>query len=379
MFVLARNITEEQAARFGNALAAESAQRAAEYIVHDDLVSLNVVTGSLTRLPGILGVTVYDRNRLPLAQSGQVQPTPGTITVRSLVLTEGREERGSVELIIEPAGASPAMSRLYYALAGWVGFSIVLLLIVARISRNDITEGSMNDGMAPSLPVEPPARLPGNVEQELLPPPPDTRHGAMLRIDVVNQDALGKRLAPHVFAQLLDGYDLLLTNACRLHEGEVMRHIGDECQVFFPESPAQEDQASFRAISCARLFLDVVRETATERKNAGGVALQFTAAIHEDPLLSVADLAIVTGEICRQTGVAGRVMLTEIISENPLVGPRLEMDSVHQQLLQIDVQDNSGETRHQEFRAFCLARLSTPFEEQLAVATQRLCGHSATA
>lgn len=381
VLVLARDITEEQATRFGNALAAESAQRAAEYIVHDDLVSLNVVTGSLTRLPGILGVTVYDRNRQPLAQSGQVQPTADTITVRSLVLTEGREERGSVELIIDPAATSPAMSRLYSVLVGWLGFSIALLLIVARLVRDLPVATGMTNLIEKTSTT--PSQAHSNVEKPIVERKPvpealEVNEGAILRINVVNQEALEKRLASYVLAEALDAYDLLLLKACKLHQGEVIRHIGDECQVFFADDPSQEGRASFRATCCARLFLEIARETAVERKDAGGIALQFTSAVHEDPLLDIDDLAMVTGEICRQAGVAGRVVITEVISDHPLIGPRLMADRTHPQLLHVIVEGQTDQARQQDLNTFTLTRLSSPYEELLSQQVQRFLKPSAT-
>lgn len=373
-FFLARTVTDEQASRFGHALAAESAQRAAEYLVHDDLVSLNVVTASLTRLPGIVGVTVYDRHRQPLAQSGLAQATPDTITTRALILTEEAEERGSVELIISPSAASPAMSRLYYALIGWLGFSVALLLFVARLQRDVFSAAGMP---SPHAKDSAPADVP------LAPRPPNDiaavaaaariPQGTLLCVEVVNLSTLEQRLAPHLLAETLRWYDDVLAHACTLYGGRILQHIGEQCLVLFPADSATEDETLFHAICCAQLFLGVVRETVGDRKNAGRVALQFTSAIHHDPSLDTEIRALITWEICTQAGIAGRLTVTDAVSEHPAVAERLVVDGNHRHLLQIESPISENESRQQDLVAFGVVRLADSYEDLISRQVSRLC------
>lgn len=374
-FFLARAVTGEQAAQFGHALAVEAAQRAGEYLVHDDLVSLNVVTNGLARLPGIVGVTVYDRHRQPLAQSGQVLPTPGTVVTRALILDEDREERGSVELLLAPAEASPAMTRLYYAIGGWLGFSVALLLVVARLQRDAPVMPAAVAEPEPVHPADPAPEADDAAIHEDVAAAPDTAlpAGALLRLEVVNLANLEQRLAPHLLAETLDWYDDVLARACAIYQGRLVRHVGDQCAVLFAAEPGQEEDAIFRAVCCAHLFFGVVRETAGERRAAGHMSLQFTAALHHDGGLDPESLALVTWEICTQAGIPGRLTVTDAISDRTAIGERLLVDGNHRHLLQIELPDADGQFLTQELVAFGIVRLADPWEELLARQVRRLC------
>lgn len=386
VFFLVRAVVSEQAEHFGGALAAESAGRAAEYLVHNDLVSLNVITGSLSKLPGVVGVTVYDRRRQPLAQSGLVQATPDTLVASADILTEENDLRGTVEILIDPHAALPALTRFDYTLLGWLGFAAVLLLFVARLQRDNLLA---EDGAAPPLaastavhddatdaaigasttadgedtvPVEasPLARLPD---------------GPMLRIDIVNYATLEQRLAPRVLAELLELYADMLARACALYQGQVTRPLDHQCLVTFPAAGSSDEDVLFRAICCAQLFFGVVRETNAQRKaNGNKVTMQFTAALHHDASLAVDERAIVTWEICTQAGMAGRLTVTDTVSDHGTLGERLEIDSSHRQLLQIELPPggSDGSARLQDVLALGVLRLAEPYEELLARQVNRL-------
>ena len=361
---LVRAVVSEQAAQFGNALAAESAQRAAEYLVHDDLVSLNVITGSLTRLPGVVGVTVLDRHRQPLAQSGRVNPTPDTLLAVAHILTEDRELRGSVELLIDPVAVSPALSRFDYTMVAWLGFAAVLLLVVLRLQRVHLAGVPL--AVAASAPViaetpeEPAAEAPAEAPAAL-------PAGAVLRLDVVNLATLEQRLSPRVLAETVGWYDEVLARAAAIYQGQVLRTVDNHGLVLFPAGGTDEDELLFRAICCAQLFFGVVRES-------GKVALQFTAALHHDPNLDDDDRALITWEICSQAGVAGRLTVTDAISDHPVLGERLVIDGQNRQLLQIELPThNEDVVRLQDVLALGVVRLADPYEELLSRQVRRLC------
>lgn len=391
-FFLARTVVAEQAAQFGNALAAESAQRAAEYLVHDDLVSLNVVTSSLIRLPGIVGVTVYDRYRQPLAQSGHVQPTPDTMISRALILTEEQDLRGSVELLIDPSATSPSLSRLHYTLAGWLAFTLVMLLLVTRLQREYLVALPVAGVDArPPLTTEhgPGGEIPTLVaiDHDVPEPVAPTLEGVLLRLDIVNLATLEQRLAPRVLADALAWYGKVLAGAAALYHGQVCRPLGEQALVVFAGADGQdEDEVLFRAICCAQLFLGVVRETTTARKAAGSMALQFTAALHHDPAMGYQSRADVTWEICAQAGVAGRLTVTDPVSQHPVLGERLVFDTQHRQVLHIDTSVPGVDTgAHNDQAHFSrevivlgILRMAEPYEDLLARQVQCMCEPSAT-
>lgn len=382
-FFLVRAVVDEQAAQLGDALATASAQRAAEYLVHNDLVSLNVITGNLAHLQGVVGVTIFDRHRQPLAQSGLVQATPDIIVANANILTEGNELRGTVEILVDPDSVLPTLPRFDYALGGWIGFAIALLLFVYRLQRDNIrTDGVMpttsrNGDVVPasaaSMPTtNNPAAITPNVPAENASSEkfPD---GAILCIDIVNFSALEQRLSPRILVDLTNTYSALLARACAFYQGQVLRPVDQQGLVVFPSAGASEEDTVFRAICCAQLFLGVVRETNAARRLQGKLTMQFTTALHHDPTLAAEARAIITWEICAQAGTAGRLTITDILNDHPVLGERLEIDSSHRQLLQIELRTaTANSNRLQDVLALSVLRLTEPYEELLARQIKRL-------
>ncbi len=384
-FFLVRAVISEQAVQLGNALATESAQRATEYLVHNDLVSLNVITGSLSHLQGVVGTTIFDRHHQPLAQSGLAQATPNIIVANANILTEGNELRGTVEILVDPESVMPTLARFDYALGGWVGFAIALLLFVYRLQRDNIrADGvvmpatSRNGTVAPAsatpMPTtNNPAAITPDVPAEKVSSErfPD---GAILCIDIVNFSTLEQRLSSRILADLINIYSELLARACAFYQGQVLRPIGHQGLVVFPSAGASEEDVIFRAICCAQLFLGVVREINAARRLQGKLTMQFTTALHHDPALAAEARAIITWEICVQTGTAGRLTITDILNDHPVLGERLEVDGSHRQLLQIELRaatDNGN--RLQDVLALSVLRLAEPYEELLTRQIRRLC------
>lgn len=373
---LVRVVVHEQAAQLGGALATESAQRAAEYLVHDDLVSLNVITGGLTHLPGVVGVTVLDRHRQPLAQSGLVQAAPGLLLASADILTEERELRGTVEILIDPHSALPALSRFDYALGGWLAFAAVLLLFIARMQRENLGASTITIAPPPVAAPEPePATTHAAEEDSSLESPlAQLPSGPMLRLDIVNFATLEQRLAPRVMAELIATYGETLARACAYYQGQIVRPIDHQGLVTFPLAGSNEEEALFRAVCCAQLFFGVVREINEDRRSRGRMTLQFTAALHNDPALGAEERAIVTWEICTQAGTAGRLTVTDSVSDHPLLGERLIIDGANRHLLQIEL-PGTGEVAHrlQDVLALSVVRLADPYEELLVRQVKRLC------
>lgn len=376
VFFLARALVQEQAAQFGSALATESAQRAAEYLVHDDLVSLNVITGGLTRLPGVVGVTVLDRHRQPLAQSGVVQAAPDLLLATADILTEENDLRGTVEILIDPQASLPALSRFDYTMAGWLAFAALALLFVARLQRDNLGASSITIAATPAAPesvaehgADEPAPEPA-ADSPLAHLPA----GPILRLDIVNYATLEQRLAPRVLAELVEFYSERLRQACAYYQGQLIRPIDHQCLIAFPLAGSNEDEALFRAVCCAQLFFGVVRETNAERRSRGKMTMQFTAALHNDGALEIDERAIVTWEICTQAGTAGRLTVTDTVSDHPLLGERLVIDNGNRHLLQIELPAAAeGVSRLQDVLALGVLRLAEPYEELLARQVKRLC------
>ncbi len=382
---LVRAVVHEQAAQLGGALASESARRAAEYLVHDDLVSLSVITGGLTHLPGVVGVTVFDRHRQPLAQSGLTQQTPDLLLTAADIVTEENDLRGSVEILIDPRAALPALSRFDYTLLGWLGFSVAFLLIVARLQRDNLGATQLSVEVpiqAPTAPftadrqeidTEPASPLTTDSPLSQLP------DGPMLRIEIVNYANLEQRLAPRMMAELIRLYSEILARACSFYQGQLQRPLDHQCLVSFPLAGHSEEEALFRAVCCAQLFFGVVREQNESRRDKGKQTLQFNAALHHDPSITREARALVTWEICTQAGTAGRLTITDTVSDHPLLSDRLQLDTTNRHLLQIELPAiDGGATRLQDVLALGVVRLADPYEDLLVRQVHRLVDSNAT-
>lgn len=375
-FFLVRAVVHEQATQLGNALAADAAERAAEYLVHNDLVSLNVITGSISKQASVAGVVVYDRYRQPLAQSGLVQPTPDVLLVRANILTEEQELRGTVEILLRPQEPLMALPRFDYAMFGWLAFAGVLLFIVTRLQGD-----ALREHMTAAEPAVHELREEDATEDVAEAAPETafsageiTHDGVVLRIDIVNYTTMEQRLAPRMLSELVMIYADKLAQASAFYQGEVTRPLDHQCLVNFPAAGASEEEVIFRAICCAQLFFGVARETNSTRRAVGKTTLQFSAALHNDPSLSRDERAIVTWEICTHAGLAGRLTVTDAISDHPRLGDRLLIDSGHRKLLQVELPaENGGEAVLQDVLAVGVLKLADPYEELIARQIRLLC------
>lgn len=376
---LVRAVVHEQAAQLGGALASESARRAAEYLVHDDLVSLSVITGGLTHLPGVVGVTVFDRHRQPLAQSGLVQQTPGLLLAAADIVTEENDLRGSVEILIDPRAALPALARFDYTLLGWLGFSVAFLLIVARLQRDNLNATQLSVDVPAAtiaeMPIDEYSVAAADVAGTILGESPLSHlpEGPLLRLEIANYANLEQRLAPRILGELVRLYSDTLASACTFYQGQVYRPLDHQCLVSFPLAGHSDEEALFRAVCCAQLFFGVVRELNESRRDKGKQTMQFNAALHHDASLSSEARALVTWEICNQAGTAGRLTVTDSVSDQPLLGERLLLDNANRHLLQIELPASDGSTpRLQDVLALSVIRLAEPYEELLARQVRRL-------
>jgi class 3 adenylate cyclase len=378
--VLVRAVVHEQASQLGNALAADAAERAAEYLVHNDLVSLNVITGSISRQASVAGVVVYDRYRQPLAQSGAVQATPDVLLVRANILTEEQELRGTVEILLKPEAPLVSLRRFDYAMGGWFAFAVVLLVVFARLLGDNLRESAallrQDAGWQPSpLPQAAAESVTDDVIYASHPVEDITHDSAVLRIDVVNFATMQQRVAPRMLDELVMLYADKLGQAAAFYQGEVTRPLDHQCLVNFPSVGGGEEEVLFRAICCAQLFFGVAREINTSRRALGKTTLQFSAALHHDPSLGRDERAVVTWEICTHAGLAGRLTVTDAISEHHRLGDRLVIDSGHRKLLQVELPapDAGSEPMLQDVLALGVLRLADPYEELIARQVKRLC------
>jgi hypothetical protein len=177
-----------------------------------------------------------------------------------------------------------------------------------------------------------------------------------------------------MLAELVMIYADKLGQAAAFYQGEVTRPLEHQCLVHFPSVGAGEEEVLFRAICCAQLFFGVAREINTSRRALSKTTLQFAAALHHDPSLGREDRAAVTWEICKHAGLAGRLTVTDAISEHPRVGDRLVIDSGHRKLLQIELpaREADEENRLQDVLALGVLRLADPYEELISSQIRRL-------
>jgi class 3 adenylate cyclase len=331
-------------------------------------------------MPGIVGVTIYDRHRQAIAQAGLTRGNPDTLLVSADIVTEEDELRGTVQLLVEPYAALPALDRFYYTLGGGVGFALVFLLFVARLQR-DLLAGDAGPAASATGPTTAAAQAAPAAEIDETPadedPPPSDAlppvTGPLLRISIVNLANLEARMAPHMLATLIDFYDEVLARAAAIYQGQIRHGLGQDCLIDFPGG-GDEEETLFRAMCCAQLFFGVVRETNNARRAASRQTLQFKAALLHDPALDSDTRAALAWEIC-QHGSPGRLTVNDLVSDHPLLAERMVLDTGNRQLLQMEV-PAFGETpaSAQDVLVVPVVRLVSPYEELLGRQVSTLCG-----
>ncbi|MDM3871345.1 hypothetical protein QSV34_08255 [Porticoccus sp. W117] len=289
-----RLLAEAESDRLGKALAAQSAEIIRPYILHNDLVSLQVHVDHLVRQTEASTATIFNGQQRQLAHSGD---TTTLKTYRQAVVIEGRTAAtASVGLSIDTL-LERYRKPLDWVLAVWAGFSLLLvagaLLTGRRLSKQlaAVTE---------RLPGDPGAEQKGNelelLEQRLEPlltasneqQEPEEESAlqmATMALHCKNLKKLEVQLSKEKFQNLLNKLDDDLDHLATLYEGQ--RRAGRD-QTLFIEFGGDTETGDHpaRALFCAQILLQLAEHYA----RAQGVAMELSAAVKLSPATAGAAL-----------------------------------------------------------------------------------------
>ncbi|MDX1802699.1 MAG: hypothetical protein R3292_01375 [Alcanivorax sp.] len=275
------------------ALAAQTASRAAEALASHDSISANLIGRETLALKPVAGIRIADAAGNEVVSLGTVK---GPLTAQAPVAMPDGELAGSITL----RGADRLAPRKLLE-AGYVVAVLCMLLLrvaVALIARRLLPPPPVVEAMPAPVPRAvhtPVSELPAEGQA----PGPVT---ASLCLSIVNFDHFRQRYTREALAAALADYRGLLSKVARLYGGRVQEQVGDQARLTFHDPSAS--QAAFAALCAGLLYLRVVRLWAPLRKAHGAQPLEFKA------LVTASDNADDAWALC-VAGVPGRLQVPE--------------------------------------------------------------------
>ncbi|WP_417214970.1 hypothetical protein [Alcanivorax sp.] len=259
------------------ALAQQTARRAAEALASEDSISINLIGRETVQLKPVLGIRFEDTSGEQLGAAGE-KASPLRVTVPA-ALPDG-ELAGTLTLL----GDNTLLPRKQIE-AGFVLAVLCLLLlrVAAALIQQRLQPPAQDepDVSAPRVPQESPhhdAPFPPIVRS---PVPDGAEMQAQLRLSIVNFAHIRQRYTEEALKEVLAEYQQLLDQVAALYDGHQGPVIGEQAGLYFYQGPAS--RAAFSALCAGLLFLRVVRLLAPQRKQAGKISLEFKALVTADP------------------------------------------------------------------------------------------------
>ncbi|MEP5232432.1 MAG: hypothetical protein ABJQ78_13460 [Alloalcanivorax sp.] len=259
------------------ALAQQTARRAAEALASEDSISINLIGRETAQLEPVVGIRFEDTSGEQVGAAGE-KTSPLRVTVPA-ALPDG-ELAGTLTLL----GDNTLLPRKQIE-AGFVLAVLCLLLlrVAAALIQQRLQPPAQDepDAPAPRVPPESPhhdAPFPPIVRS---PVPDGAEMQAQLRLSIVNFAHIRQRYTEEALKEVLAEYQQLLDQVAALYDGHQGPVIGEQAGLYFYQGPAS--RAAFSALCAGLLFLRVVRLLAPQRKQAGKVSLEFKALVTADP------------------------------------------------------------------------------------------------
>ena len=259
------------------ALAQQTARRAAEALASEDSISINLIGRETVQLEPVVGIRFEDTSGEQVGAAGE-KTSPLRVTVPA-ALPDG-ELAGTLTLL----GDNTLLPRKQIE-AGFVLAVLCLLLlrVAAALIQQRLQPPAQDepDAPAPRVPPESPhhdAPFPPIVRS---PVPDGAEMQAQLRLSIVNFAHIRQRYTEEALKEVLAEYQQLLDQVAALYDGHQGPVIGEQAGLYFYQGPAS--RAAFSALCAGLLFLRVVRLLAPQRKQAGKVSLEFKALVTADP------------------------------------------------------------------------------------------------
>ena len=259
------------------ALAQQTARRAAEALASEDSISINLIGRETVQLKPVLGIRFEDTSGEQVGAAGE-KASPLRVTVPA-ALPDG-ELAGTLTLL----GDNTLLPRKQIE-AGFVLAVLCLLLlrVAAALIQQRLQPPAQDepDVSAPRVPQESPhhdAPFPPIVRS---PVPDGAEMQAQLRLSIVNFAHIRQRYTEEALKEVLAEYQQLLDQVAALYDGHQGPVIGEQAGLYFYQGPAS--RAAFSALCAGLLFLRVVRLLEPQRKQAGKISLEFKALVTADP------------------------------------------------------------------------------------------------
>ncbi len=259
------------------ALAQQTARRAAEALASEDSISINLIGRETVQLKPVVGIRFEDTSGEQVGAAGE-KASPLRVTVPA-ALPDG-ELAGTLTLL----GDNTLLPRKQIE-AGFVLAVLCLLLlrVAAALIQQRLQPPAQDepDVSAPRVPQESPhhdAPFPPIVRS---PVPDGAEMQAQLRLSIVNFAHIRQRYTEEALKEVLAEYQQLLDQVAALYDGHQGPVIGEQAGLYFYQGPAS--RAAFSALCAGLLFLRVVRLLAPQRKQAGKISLEFKALVTADP------------------------------------------------------------------------------------------------
>lgn len=330
------------------ALAQQTALRAAESLDSHDLIGLNVIARETRSLATVSGVRFLDTARHTLTGKDEDAPVQVEVPVS---LPDG-ELAGSVVL------SAPAPDGAVRDLA--IGYLLVVIgLLVLRVAAA-LVEWRLRRPLTGGADTDPPgaaktAGAPRVRRAEPSAPPPAVPH-CDLRLSVVNFEHFEQRYTRSALNALLADYRSLLAEVVALYGGTAEADLGALCRVRFQGEPLS--QPAFAALCAGLLFLRVARLQGPRRKSRSAPALEFKALISSQ--FGEAE----SWALCL-AGVPGRLQ----VPDNELIRAELDVKALYQTDQAMVVRSGEREIRLQP-----VAQLAQRYQMLLRTQAERVMG-----
>ncbi|MED5389772.1 MAG: hypothetical protein VX793_13010 [Pseudomonadota bacterium] len=295
------------------ALAEQTARRAAEALASDDSISVNLIGRETVQLAPVAGVRFLDAADVQVGLSGESR---SELSVSVPVALPDGELAGTLTLL----GDTSILPRQQLE-AGFV--LAVLCLLLLRLAAALIQQRLMPPLPEPeaSAEAEPqeasPVADPIPPETVRAPLPDGVAPQAQLRLSIVNFEHIRQRYTQAAMVEVLADYQRILDKVAGIYGGRVGQKVGDQAGLFFYQGPAS--RAAFSALCAGLLFLRVVRLLAPVRKQQGKPPLEFKA------LVTTATDAQEAWSLC-VAGVPGRLN----VPEGQLAATELDVKALYQ-------------------------------------------------
>ncbi|MES2661877.1 MAG: adenylate/guanylate cyclase domain-containing protein [Pseudomonadota bacterium] len=340
-----QSILQDVTDHFGKTLAAQIAYAAAEPLLAEDELSLKVIVNNATQAPNVQAVLIFDRENQILAGSepsklqnaeiflpddptqllaasnrlgmyvspimfkdviaGQLiiyvdqqriqRKVQDTVQVMTLVLFcllfltafvalyLGRHLTQPVVRLNEAVlaiGAGRYDHRIQEERRDEIGMLIENVNLMAEgLEEKEKIKETFSRYMAPNVA--------DNILANLDNPSVPIKYvdASVMFVDLVGFTGICESFPPNEVAQLLNEYYGCILLASEGYKGTVDKFIGDGAMILFG-APQSESQHALNAISCAGVFLHLVKEINELRKNRGQAVMQFRIGIHSGEMLA---------------------------------------------------------------------------------------------